>query len=253
MSEALAILARKASAMYSTRERLVSLRLLGMAKAFDQQLGSTAFSAMSFEERLSHLASMEEHERDHRTRLRLLRQAKFKVMADPREINFDAQRGLDRAYIAELLTCGWIRRCDNLLITGAAGSGKSFVGSAFGMAAIDLGLSVRYVRTNPMLEQMALAHIDGSIGKLRHSLVSASLLILDDFGIAPITLRAKEDLLELLEGRIDAGSTIVIGQLAPEEWHDYLDAPHLADAIIDRLFQRSHRFTLKGASMRMRL
>ena len=162
-------------------------------------------------------------------------------------------RGLDRAYVAELLTCGWIRRCDNVLITGPAGSGKSFLGSALGAAAIDLGLSVRYVRTNPMLEQMALAHLDGSISKLRQSLISASLLILDDFGIAPITLRAKEDLLELLEGRIDAGSTIVMGQLAPEEWHDYLDAPHLADAIIDRLFQRSHRFALKGTSMRMRL
>lgn len=239
--------------MYSTRERLVSLRLLGMVKAFDQQLGSSAFSAMPFEQRLDHLASVEEHERDHRTRQRLLRQAKFKVVADPREINFEAQRGLDRAYVAELLTCGWIRRCDNVLITGPAGSGKSFLGSALGAAAIDLGLSVRYVRTNPMLEQMALAHLDGSISKLRQSLISASLLILDDFGIAPITLRAKEDLLELLEGRIDAGSTIVMGQLAPEEWHDYLDAPHLADAIIDRLFQRSHRFALKGTSMRMRL
>ncbi|PZU47352.1 MAG: AAA family ATPase [Sphingomonas sp.] len=239
--------------MYSTRERLVSLRLPGMVKAFDQQLGSSAFSAMPFEERLDHLASMEEHERDHRTRQRLLRQAKFKVMADPREINFDAQRGLDRAYLAELLTCGWIRRCDNLLISGAAGTGKSFLGSAFGMAAIDLGLSVRYVRTNLMLEQMALAHNDGSIAKLRHQLISPAVLIIDDFGIAPINIRAKEDLLELLDGRIDAGSTIVIGQLAPEEWHDYLDAPHLADAIIDRLFQRSHRFALKGASMRMRL
>lgn len=239
--------------MYSTRERLTSLRLNGMVKAFDQQLSSSVFSAMPFEERLDHLASMEEQERDHRTRQRLLKQAKFKILADPREINFDAQRGLDRSYVAELLTCGWVRRCDNLLITGAAGSGKSFLGSAIGMAAIELGLSVRYVRTNPMLEQMALAHLDGSISRLRHSLITASLLVLDDFGIAPINLRAKEDLLELLEGRIDAGSTIVVGQLAPEEWHDYLDAPHLADAIVDRLFQRSHRLALKGASMRVRL
>ena len=120
------------------------------------------------------------------------------------------------------------------------------------MAAISLGLSVRYVRTNPTLEEMRLVHLDGSISKLRSALVKTDLLILDDFGIAPIAEQAKEDLLELLEGRIDMGATMVIGQLAPPEWHGYLDSPHLADAIMDRLVQRAHRIALKGGSMRQR-
>ena len=126
------------------------------------------------------------------------------------------------------------------------------VGCAFGMAAIRLALPVRYVRTNPMLEAMARAHLAGSISKLRTSLVAAKLLILNDFGMAPIEERAKEDLLELLEGRIDNGATLVIGQLDPDEWYGYLDTPHPADAIIDRLVQPANRLALKGGSMRQR-
>lgn len=154
--------------------------------------------------------------------------------------------------MAELLTCRWIREADNLLISGASGTGKTWLGCAFGMAAIRLALPVRYVRTNPMLETMRLAHMDGSISKLRAPLIAAKLLILDDFGIAPIPEPAKEDLLELLEGRIDNGATLVVGQLDPGEWYGYLDTPHLADAIMDRLVQRAHRLPLKGGSLRPR-
>jgi DNA replication protein DnaC len=237
----------------SVKRRMADLRLLGFMQAFEQQLASAVFSEMPFVDRLEHLLTTEAHVRDERTRERLLRRAKFKHRADPAAIRFDTDRGLDKAYVAELLTCAWVRRADNILISGASGTGKSWMGCVFGMAAVQLGLSVRYVRTNATLEEMRLAHLDGSIAKMRASLVSASLLILDDFGIAPITEQAKEDLLELLEGRIDHGATIVIGQLDPDEWHAYLDSPHLADAIMDRLIQRSHRLALKGGSLRARL
>jgi len=104
----------------------------------------------------------------------------------------------------------------------------------------------------PCWRKCVLPRLDGSIAKLRSSLVRADLLILDDFGIAPIAEPSKEDLLELLEGRIDQGATMVIGQLDPSEWHGYLDSPHLADAILDRLVQRAHRIALKGGSLRQR-
>jgi DNA replication protein DnaC len=237
----------------TARQRMLELRLSGFVQAFEQQSASSAFADMPFVDRLEHLLTTEIHVRDDRTRQRLLARAKFKHRADPAAIRFEPERSLDKAYIAELLTCAWIRRADNILISGASGTGKSWIGCAFGMAAIHLGLSVRYVRTNVTLEQMRLAHLDGSIAKMRASLVSASLLILDDFGIAAIDEQAKEDLLELLEGRIDHGATIVIGQLDPDEWHGYLDSPHLADAIMDRLIQRSHRLALKGGSLRARL
>ena len=235
-----------------TCRRLADLRLAGMLQAFEQQNTSPAFADMAFVDRLEHLLLAEQHHRDARSRERLISRARFKHKADPRDIRFDEGRGLERAYMAELLTCEWVKRADNLLLSGAAGTGKTWIGCALGMAAISLGLSVRYVRTNPTLEEMRLAHLDGSISKLRSALVKADLLILDDFGLAPICEQAKEDLLELLEGRIDIGATMVIGQLAPSEWHGYLDSPHMADAIMDRLVQRAHRIPLKGGSMRQR-
>lgn len=236
------------------RKALRDLRLTGMRAAFDQQSRAPAFAEMAFVDRLDHLLTGERHERDNRLRERLFRTARFKHKgADPTHIRFDPQRGLDPARIAELLTCHWIRNRDNLLLSGATGTGKTWIGCAMGVAAIQNGMSVRYVRTNPMLEEMRLAHLDGSISKTRGSLVKVDLLILDDFGIAPITEQAKEDLLELLEGRIDAGSTMIIGQLDPQEWHEYLDSPHLADAIMDRVVQRAHRLAFKGRSLRERI
>lgn len=235
-----------------TRQRMGELRLTGMLQAFDQQQVSPAFAELGFADRLDHLLLSEHQHRDGRTRDRLMRRARFKHRADPRDLRFDEGRGLERGYTAELLTCEWIRRADNLLLSGAAGTGKTWLGCALGIAAVQLGLSVRYVRTNPTLEEMRLAHLDGSIAKLRSSLVGADLLILDDFGIAPISEQAKEDLLELLEGRIDQGATMVIGQLDPGEWHGYLDSSHLADAIMDRVVQRAHRIALRGGSMRKR-
>lgn len=235
-----------------TQALLTGLKLHGIAQAYEQQQISPAFTEMAFSDRLDHLLIAEKHYRDTRSRERLIKRAHFKHKADPQDIRFDEGRGLDKSYIAELLTCEWIRRADNVLVSGAAGTGKTWLGCALGMAAINMGLTVQYARTNPILEELHLAHLDGSVSKRRSPLVRADLLILDDFGIAPIAERAKEDLLEILEGRIDQGATLVVGQLDPTEWHDYLESPHLADAIMDRLVQRAHRIALKGGSMRQR-
>jgi len=229
-----------------------ALKLDGMSKALKQQELSTAFSEMSFAERLSHLLHSEQEHRTDKRRDGLIRRAKFKCSAHPRDIRYEEGRNLDRRKIAELLTCEWITRADNLLLSGSTGTGKTWIGCALGYAAANIGMSVRYVRTNVMLEEMRVAHLDASIGRIRKSFVTCNLLILDDFGIAPISEAAKEDLLELLEGRIDQGATMVIGQMDPTEWHSYLDSPHLADAIMDRLVQRAHKIALKGGSQRER-
>lgn len=237
----------------TVRDTLRNLRLTGMLASFDQQMLGPAFGDMAFVDRLQHLLAGEHHERQDRSRQRLFRQAKFKHPgADPSQIRFDGERALDKAQIAELITCDWIRNADNLLISGATGTGKTWLACSLGIAAVNRGLSVRYVRTNPMLEEMRLAHLDGSLAKLRASLVKVSLLILDDFGIASISEQSKEDLNELLDGRSDSGSTLVAGQLAPSEWHSYLDSPHLADAILDRMSQRAWRLQLRGPSLRER-
>jgi DNA replication protein DnaC len=245
---------REAKAMHDqTIERLMgSLKLSGALQAYEQQLLSPYFNEMPFNQRLEHLLSTEVYDRDEKARKRLLQRAKLKFKVDPDSIAFNPKRNLEKSTVAELLTCRWIKQSDNLLISGASGTGKTYLGCAFAVAAINLGLPVRYVRTNPMLQEMVLAHGDGSLAKVRAPLVGASLLILDDFGIAPIPERSKQDLLDILDDRLDKYATMVIGQLDPTEWHDYLATPHMADAIMDRFVQRAHRISLKGQSMRER-
>ena len=234
------------------RRLLDDLRLAGMREAFDQQALSHAFASLGFDDRLENLLVGEQGHRLDRQRARLFSMAKLRYRAHPQDIKFHPDRELDRTLMANLITCNWIENSENALITGPTGSGKSWLACALAVAAIHRGLSVKYLRTNPALEEMMLAHGDGSIGRLRASWAKVALLILDDFGIAAITDSAKEDLFELLEARHDRGSTIIVGQLATHDWHGYLDSPLLADAILDRMMQRSHRIKLSGASMRSR-
>ncbi len=235
---------------HSLTPRLHGLSLNGMAAGLETQSTSSAFAQMPFMDRLGHMITAEEDWRAERKLERILRAAKLRVNAHPEDIAFNADRGLERSYVGELLTCQWIRRGETLLVTGSTGTGKTWLACAFAHAAARSGYSVRYFRANDLLEQMAFAHADGSIRKLMAVLSKTQLLILDDFALAPIDERAKEDLLALLDSRGGERATIFSGQRAYTEWHAYIDNPLLADAIMDRLVQRSHKISLKGESMR---
>ena len=230
--------------------RLADLSLGGMAKAVELQTTNSAFAEMAFVDRLGHIVTAEEDWRSDRRRDRLLRAARLRVDARPEDIAFSGDRGLDRVYVAELLTCQWIGKGDTLLITGPTGTGKTWLACAFGHQATRAGFSVRYFRTNSLLEEMSFAHADGSIRRLKLALGKVQLLILDDFALAPVDERAKQDLLDLLENRTGERATLVAGQRSYTEWHGYLENPHLSDAIMDRLVQRSHKLRLKGESLR---
>jgi DNA replication protein DnaC len=231
-------------------QRLGALSLSGMASAIAAQTTNSAFADLPFLDRVGHLITAEEDWRADRKRERLLKAAKLRTNAQPEDIVFDPQRGIERSYIAELLTSQWVRHGETLLITGPTGTGKTWLACAFGTAAARAGYTVRYCRSNALLEDMAFAHADGSIKKLEAAIAKVQLLILDDFALAPINERAKEDLLALLENRTGERATLIAGQRAHTEWHSYIDNPLLADAIMDRLVQRSHKIRLKGESMR---
>lgn len=233
-------------------QKLIALGNGGMAQALEIQARSTAFTEMAFIERLSYLLVAEENHRDDRRLKRLLKAAKFKVHAIPEDIVFKPDRGLDRPVIAELLTCQWLRTHDNVLITGPTGSGKTWIACALGFAAVRAGKSVRYFRANPLLKEYAVAQVDGTAKRLLNQLSKIDVLILDDFAVAPVDERSKEHLLDILDARNGSTSTIVAGQRGLSEWHQYLDSPLLADAILDRLHQRSHKIKLQGDSMRSR-
>lgn len=232
---------------------LKALRLDGMAASFELQIANRAFDELSREECIANMCQAQHQANADRSLSALTRKAQFRHRAQPEDILWEAARGLDKASVRTLLTADWVRRTENLLLSGAAGTGKSWLGCAIGQAAVRAGLSVRYFRTNLLLEEIRKAHADRSIAKMRKSLYAPRLLILDDFGIAPIGEPSKADLFELLEARCDAGSTMIIGQLAPTEWHAYLDTGHMADAMMERIVQRAHMIALKGDSLRKRL
>ena len=166
------------------------------------------------------------------------------------DIDLRRPRGLDRQLILSLASCDWIRKAHNILVTGSTGTGKSYLACALAHKACLEGYTVRYLRLPRLMEEFTIAHADGSYGKTMIELARTQLIILDDWGLAPITRPQAHDLLELLEDRHGLKSTIVTSQLPVDQWHAYLNDPTLADAILDRLVHNSYRLTLKGESMR---
>jgi DNA replication protein DnaC len=182
-----------------------------------------------------------------------LRGAHLKVAeACVEDINYKAARGLDKRQIASLASGEWIRRTQNLLITGATGSGKTWIACALAQQTCRQGASVLYWRVPRLIEELRVAHGDGSYIKFLKSIAKASLLVLDDWGLTAFSTQDRADLLEIFDDRVNAGSTLIASQLPVDTWHAYLGEPTLADAILDRLVHHSHRIELKipGESMR---
>ena len=233
-----------------TLQSLRALRLPGMADAFAQQLEQPQTQQLSFEERLALMVDRERAHRQNRRLRRLLHSARLKQPACVEEIDYQAKRGLVRSQVAALITCEWIRSHQNLHITGPTGTGKSWLACAFGQAACRQGLSVRYERSGRLLDELRIARGDGSYSKNLRQLAKLDLLILDDFGIKPLSQNERLDLLEIIEDRHGNHSTIITSQLPISSWHDYLNEPTVADALLDRLLANAHRLELKGESLR---
>ena len=234
-----------------TLEQLRTLRLDGMLAALTDEATSSAAMALPFEERLTLLVQREVDWRDGRRLQRLLKAAHLKVtsacMAD---IDWRASRGLDRSLITALAGCDWLRHGHNVLLTGATGVGKTWLACALGHQAAQAGFTVLYARAGRLLEELRVAHGDGSFGRRLAQLAKLDLLILDDFALAPVTAAERNDLLELLDDRVGTRSTLITSQLPVNAWHEWLADPTLADAILDRIVHGAHRIALKGESLR---
>jgi DNA replication protein DnaC len=233
-----------------TLQQLRSFRLHGMACALEQQLANPEFHQLSFEERISLLIDREMLDRNNRRVTGLLRKAKLRQPACVEDINYKHPRGLDKSYMATLITCDFIRHHHNLLITGLTGCGKSWLACAMGQQACRQGLSVKYVRVAKLIEELRIAHADGSYIILLNQLAKTDLLILDDFGIDQLSQQDHRDLLEIIEDRHKLKSTLITSQLEVKHWHEYIGEPTIADAIMDRLLCHAHKLELKGPSMR---
>ena len=234
----------------ATVQQLHALRLMGMVQALDEQMRMSDIDRLGFEERLALLLQREITVRDDRRLKRLLQVAKLRLDACVEDIDFRAERGLDRGVLLRLAAGQWIRDADNVLIAGATGTGKTYLACALGHSACRQGLSTRYFRFSRLLQAMAIARADGSYPKLLERLAKTQLLILDDLGLAPLTDSQRHDLLEILEDRYGQRATLVTSQLPFDHWHEIVQDATFADAILDRLVHNAHKITLKGASMR---
>ena len=234
-----------------TLTQLRSLRLDGMVRAIEEQATSTGASALGFDERFSLLVQREVAWRDDRRVARLLKAAKLKVSsACVQDIDWRSSRSLERSLVSALAGGDWIRNAQNLLITGATGCGKTWLGCALAHQAATMGFSVLYVRAGRLFDELQVAHGDGSFARRMGQLAKLDLLVIDDFAISPMGAPERNDLLEVLDDRLGARSTLITSQLPVKAWHAYLDDPTLADAILDRIVHSSHRIDLKGATLR---
>jgi len=234
-----------------TLDQLRGLRLDGMVHALADPATSTAAAQLAFDERLALLVQREIDWRDGKRLARLLKAAKLKVSsACIEDIDWRGSRGLDRNLVSALAGCDWLRRGHNVLITGATGVGKTWLACALAQQAARSGFTVLYMRAPRLLEELRVAHGDGSFARRLAQLARIDLLAIDDFAIAPIAASERNDLLELLDDRVGTRATLITSQLPVTAWHEWLNDPTLADAILDRIVHAAHKIALRGESMR---
>jgi DNA replication protein DnaC len=231
-------------------EKLLQLRLPAFRDGLREQISNPQYAQLSFEDRLLLLVDLECTRRlDSRTKRRL-KLADFPMQATVEDLDFSPERGLERRLVLELSQCNWVDQALNILVSGATGTGKSFVACSLGTAAIRLGYSVRYFRTARFLLSLTRARQEGSYLNLLRSLSRTDVLILDDWMRDPIPLSAAQDLLEVFDDRFGKSATIIAAQVPVSAWHARFPDPTLADALLDRTVHNAYQLPLLGDSQR---
>ncbi|MFZ1986992.1 MAG: IS21-like element helper ATPase IstB [Desulfatitalea sp.] len=233
-----------------TIEKLTAMKLSAMAKAFADQMQRPDMAALSFEERFGLIVDVQMTELENRRMQSRLKAAKLRLSSAIEDLDLRPGRGLDRGTIMSLAQNPWVRNHHNLLITGPTGAGKSYLACALAQKACRDGHTVLYQRLPRLLHDIAVARLDGRYHKLMAPIGKCEVLVLDDLLISPLSREDQRELLEIVEERYDRKATIVTSQLPVKAWHDTMQDPTLADAILDRLVHNAYKIELKGESMR---
>jgi DNA replication protein DnaC len=234
----------------ATIDGLKALRLDAMAAALAEQREQASYSGLGFEERLGLLVDRELTARSSRRLQRCLKAARLRTPATVEDIDFRHPRGLDRAQVLTLAQGHWAEHHRAVIITGPTGTGKTYLACALAHAAIRHGHTALYLRAPRMFDELAIARADGRLSRLMATWARASVLVIDDLLLRPLTGDQAADLLEVIEDRARLRATIVTSQLPVSRWHEAVGDPTIADAALDRLLDNADRITLTGESMR---
>ncbi len=231
----------------TTINKLHEMKLSAMAEAFRKQIQDQALSSLTFEERFGLIIDIEWAKRKNNRLDRLIRNAGFSNnSACIENIEYTADRKLDKTQITTLATCNYIQEKHNIIVLGAAGAGKSYLGCAFGIAACRNFFGVKYIRLPELFNDLAVARGEGSYKKLIKEYKKVSLLILDEWLLMPLSSLEARDILEIVEARYERAATIFISQFAPQGWHGKIGEETLADAILDRIVHDSYTIFIDG-------
>ena len=234
----------------ATIEKMRQMKFYGMVKAFQQTMETRLKNKFTPDELLAHLIDVEWEERQNRKLERLIRCAKFRYQASMEQMDFSIKRNLDKNMALRFRACNWIKKKQNIIITGPTGVGKSFIGCALGNTACVNGFKAIYFNCAKLFSKLKLSKADGTYVKEINKIQKQDVLILDDFGIAHLDNQNRLALLEILEDRYEIRSTIIISQLPVANWFEIINDQTIADAICDRIIHNSFRIELKGGSVR---
>jgi len=233
-----------------TLDKIKKLKLSGMARAYQTSLENDKLVHLSADELITMLVEAEWDDRLNRNIERRLRNAKFRYQSSIENIDYEADRNLDRNQIMRFAECTYIGKQENILITGSTGIGKSHLATALGHQACTLGYKVYYANMSKLFSKLKMGKADGSYMREISKIERQDLLILDDFGLVPIDNQNRSALMEIIEDRHKKASMIITSQLPVNCWHEVIGEKTIADAILDRIVHDAHRIELKGESLR---
>lgn len=230
--------------------KLMELRLDGMARALQEQMESSQYESLTFLDRLGLMIDREIACRDNKRLQSRLKKARLRYNATIEDIDFRASRGLDRQMILFMSSCKWIRERQNCIIIGPTGVGKTYLANALANQACRDGYSAQYARISVLVEDLTIARADGRYRSLMHAYARTDMLVLDDWGLIGMTEDERRIIFDVIEDRAEVKSTIIVSQIPIEKWHTIIGDLTLGDALLDRIVHSSHKIILKGDSLR---